>query len=227
MFRHALRPFPVIAVLLASHPAIAADGSDVVRFRLLIDQTNQTWNYDNDTRSDTRVTQVRAIWDQAFNPRLIGTLELAYLGMSQSRPLSIAPSDSAGYGIGVGLYGRVVNTRVLGVTLFGTVNYRTTAGENDVATVDRSWWDSQAGGQVDVPLGRAVTLVGGGGYQIVSGEETLTVTGVGDVRSNFGVDTPLYAYAGADLNLGPAGFIGVRFYAGNRTGGYLTFGARF
>lgn len=226
MFRHALRPFLAIVVLLAAHSAVAAYDTEATRFRLIIDQTDQTWNYDNDS-SDTRVTHVRAIWDQALNPHLDGTLELTYIDMSQSRPLPLTPSNSVGYGIGVGLYGRLLDTRALGLTLFGTVNYQSTTGENDLATVDRSWWDSQAGLQLDVPLGRAATLVGGGGYQVVSGEETLRVSGVGDVRSDFEVDNPLYAYAGADLNLGPAGFIGVRFYGGNRTGGYLTFGARF
>ena len=212
--------------LLVTHSAVAAYGTEASRFRLIIDQTDQTWNYDNDTRSDTRVTHLRAIWDQAFNPRLSGTLELAYLDMTQSRTLSYVPANSVGYGIGVGLYGRLLDMKALGLTLFGTVNYQSTRGENDTATVDRSWWDSQAGLQLDVPLGQAVTLVGGGGYQVVNGRETLSISGV-DVSNDFEVDDPLYAFAGVDLNLGAAGFVGLRFYGGNRSGGYLTFGARF
>ncbi|HEB67929.1 MAG TPA: hypothetical protein ENI93_08270 [Gammaproteobacteria bacterium] len=222
---HALRVL-LLMTLLVTHSAVAAYGTEASRFRLIIDQTDQTWNYDNDTSSDTRVTHLRAIWDQAFNPRLSGTLELAYLDMTQSRTLSVVPANSVGYGIGVGLYGRLVDIRALGLTLFGTVNYQSTRGENDTATVDRSWWDSQAGLQLDVPLGQAVTLVGGGGYQVVNGRETLSISGV-DVSNDFEVDDPLYAFAGVDLNLGAAGFVGLRFYGGNRSGGYLTFGARF
>ncbi len=227
MFRHPLRPFLAIGFLLAAHPANAAHDTEISRFRLIIDQTSQTWNYTNAGSSDTRVTRARAIWDQTFNPRLNGTLELAYLDMSQSRPLPVVPGNSVGYGIGVGLYGRLVDMRALGLTLFGNVNYQTTTGENDLATVDRNWWDSEAGLQMDVPLGQTLVLVAGGAYQIVSGEETVRISGVGDTRYDFELDNPLYAYAGADLNLGPAGFVGVRFYAGNRSGGYLTFGARF
>ncbi len=212
--------------LLVAHSAVAAYGTDASRFRLIIDQTSQTWNYTNAGSSDTRVTRARAIWDQTFSPRLNGTLELAYIDMSQSRPLPVVPSNSVGYGIGVGLYGRLVDMRALGLTLFGNVNYQSTTGENELATVDRNWWDSEAGLQLDVPLGQAVTLVGGGGYQVVSGRETLS-NSTGDVSTDFEVDDPLYAYAGADLNLGQAGIVGVRFYAGNRSGGYLTFGARF
>ncbi len=224
MIRNALA---LAALLGVASPLAQAYDTQASRFRLTIDQTDQTWAYNNDSTSDTRVTHVRAIWDQTFNPRLSGTLELAYIDATQSRPLSVAPGNTAGYGLGVGLYGRIVDTRALGLTLFGTVNYQSTRGENDLATVDRNWWDSQAGLQLDIPLGQALTLVGGGGYQVVGGEETISLSGGGDISNDFDVDDPLYAYAGADVNLGAAGFVGVRFYGGNRSGGYLTFGTRF
>ena len=218
-----------LAVLLACSlalPLSAATGQ-VSRFRLIIDQSQQIWRYlDAGIRNDTRVTRVRAIWDENLGPRLGGNLELAYLDMSQSTPGPYAATVSAGQGLGLGLHYDLVRSRALGLVLFDGIDYQLTRGDNGTYTTERNWWQSRLGLQLGVPLGRAVTLIGGGAYERIGGEERITGNSL-DLQRDFELAEPAYGFAGLRLQLGASGFIGLRYYAGNRSGGYLSFGNTF
>ncbi len=215
-----------LLVLSLALPAQAGTGQ-LTRFRLIIDQSRQTWRYpDTGNRNDTRLTRARAVWDEDLGPRLGGTLELTYLDLSQSSPGSYAATVSTGQGLGVGLHYRLIQSRSLGLTLFGSIGYQTTRGDNGTDTTERDWWQGQLGLQLGVPLGRAVTLIGGGAYERLGGEERITGNGL-DLRRTFELDEPAYGFAGARLNLGSGGFLGLRYHAGSRSGGYVSFGNTF
>ncbi len=221
--RRLVAPLLIWILALPAH----AHGGQVSRFRLVIDQSRQTWRYpDSGLRNDTRVTRARAVWDEDLGPRLGGTLELTYLDLSQSSLGPYAATGSTGQGLGVGLHYRLIQSRSLGLTLFGNIGYQTTRGDNGTNTTERDWWQSRIGLQLGVPLGRAVTLFGGGAYERIGGEERITGNNL-DLRRNFELDEPAYGFAGLRLNLGSAGFIGLRYYAGSRSGGYLAFGNTF
>lgn len=220
---------PLLALLglLITLPAQAAYQASITRFTLIVDQSVQTWRYpDSDSLRDTRVTRARASWTEALNPRLTGQLSLSYLDLSQTRPAALRATNSAGYGLGVGLQGTLIDARHMRMTLFGRIAYQSTRGESDGNTTERNWWDSTAGLGIDVPVGATLILQGGGGYQILSGEERFTGSGV-EVLESIELDQPAYGYAGLRIELGAAGFIGLRVYAGNRQGGHIVFGNRF
>jgi hypothetical protein len=227
LFRSEIRAYALLLLIfgIVSPPVHAQYESGKIDFSFDFGYLDYQWLYNDGDIRDTKIQKLHASWLQPLTPWLLGGLQLAYLDLTQTDNPLPSGQNTNGWGLGLTLGGRILDSTLFQTTGRLSFDYQTTLGESSDQSSDISW--SQITGGLDFVIRpvNSLDVLAGAEYTLINGSQD--DSGTVDSVSTFKNDQPIGYYGGLRLNLGSDGAISLQGYWGGRNGYRMAFSRQF
>lgn len=193
------------------------------RLGLYFQSDDRVLDYGTETL-DTRTDQLGLQLAESFTPFFAASVDLGYVGQSQTQNPATEGFNPSGTYLGLGLRATPLQTHYLDLSTAVGYTYFSLEGNTDTQDTQRDWREALLEVEAGLSL-QSLRLSAGSRYRHIKGEETA----LGDVTQNrrFAADQALSGYAGLDILLQAQGRISLRGEGGARQGFYIAFSTGF